>query len=376
MRLICSPVDSNYAGIMRIPAHTRVVLPDHAAIDLLRRVPATRISGLGNYTRHYCGQDLAGRHLLAWRGVGIGDQIVFAGILKILKTRWPTCQIDYYMHPYVWDTLWRGVPDLPFTPWPAPIHWDDWRANHYHYIGEALNEDDQEPDQPCVWDGHLAAAGIDPASIDPAHKRPVVPITDADRAAAAEWLQTHCIPPADRLPDRPLILWQWASSTPVRTVHPTVQRVMLETLAREFPGAAIVVLGTRRQADGILAPPAPQITVETDLALRTAFALVARADCLVCPDSSLGHVAGGLAIPCVSLWSSFHPDDRVRYYPTHRPLYQGIPCSPCRVHETSPTEKGCPLVTAAAPWGPYCAGLAQIQPDQVVRQVKECLENG
>jgi ADP-heptose:LPS heptosyltransferase len=235
--------------------------------------------------RHYCGQDLAGRQLLAWRGCGVGDQLVFAGVLRILKRRYPSARIDYYCHPRTME-IWAGVPDLPFAMWPEPIAFDDWQANDYHLVGEGLCEGDREPDQPNVWDAHLRYAGLDPAAVPLREKRPLVPLAAADRCAAAEWLASRDLA-AGRV-----LLWQLAASTPIRSVAPRTTARCLAALSAAFPRAAIVVVGTHRDEPVYAVPQAPNIWPVHDLPISTVFALVERADCLVCPDSCLSHVAG------------------------------------------------------------------------------------
>ena len=165
-------------------------------------------------------------------------------------------------------------------------------------------------------------------------------------------------------------MWQVGASTPLRGYPPEATRAAIALLAKRLPQARIVLVAS----DKVLAEYAPLPLVGENVVacvgqpLRTVFALALQAACIVAPDSMLGHVAGGLGVPCVGLWSSFHPADRVKYYPGHVPLYHPVDCSPCRIHECGEQKPGCPK-----PTGPWCKGLAAIEPGRIVDAVLSVL---
>ena len=401
MKIATTDVDVDLGQGAEIPRHFPVVVDDGACRQIVLALRAAqlpvRISGLGHYTRHYCGQSFAGQRLLAWRGCGIGDQLMAAGVLRSLARRRPGGMIEFWCAPQVYRELWWGVGGLPFVPRPEPIPFAaSWRRADWHLILEEMCEADSEPDQECAWDRMLWAAGLDPATIPDVEKRPLIPMTAADCAAAAAWLRNAfggatpappakghaalCTPEGQRLSGRvagaephtasPLILWQVGASTPLRGYPPAATREAVRMLAERLPQARIVLIAS----DKTLAEYAPlPLVTERVVAcvgqpLRTVFALAAQAACTVAPDSVLGHVAGGLDVPCVGLWSSFHPKDRVKYYPRHLPLYQPVDCSPCRIHECGEQKPGCPK-----PTGPWCKGVAAIPPGAIGEAVLSVL---
>jgi len=371
MRIVTAEVDTRYANLVEVPAGLSVMLPDYFAQYLVRALkregaPPPRQSTIGHYVRPYCGQDLAGKSLFTWRGHGLGDSFIWAGMLKIIKRLHPDARITMMSHPGLVH-IWDNIPDLPFDVYPDPCSFQDFCRYDYHLLGEGLCEGDLEPGQPCTWDGHLRRAGISPMLVVADWKRPLVPVNDRDATKVAEWLDARGIG------DRPLIVWQLGASTPIRSSEPGWTRRTLVKLSDEIPDAAIVTIGGRRTfVDYEPVPDRPNIHSAEKVVLRTIFALIKRADLVICPDSMAGHVAAAFERPCVSLWSSFNPADRIKYYSSHRPLYNPLPCSPCRIHETNPNHVGCPRASETG--SPYCEGLAGIRPEDVVNTAKEILK--
>jgi hypothetical protein len=175
-----------------LPAGVPVVLPLYAAASLAGVLqaagkPAARVSQMGHYTRPYCGQDLAGKRLLAWRGCGVGDQLVFAGCLAYLATRYPSARLDLVCDPRIAGGIWAGAENLPFNVLAEPITLAAWDAYDYHWICNGHCDGDHEPNQPDIWSGHLRSIGHDNA---PASARfPLLPQSAAWTARAREFAE-------------------------------------------------------------------------------------------------------------------------------------------------------------------------------------------
>jgi hypothetical protein len=379
----CDKLDQVYAGETTIPAGARAVVPDWTLRGLIescrRQNEHPRVSGMGHYRRPYFGHNLDGKRLLMWRGCGIGDQLVWAGLAAILKDRFPRAEIVNYCYPLHCRELWAGAApgSLSFEPREEPIPFEDWRDFDYHLVGEDLCEADQERDQPDIWTGHLLAAGLDPKTVPAEQCRPLVSIRTEDVRGAAHWLGSRGLrtdPWGHLAGGRPLILWQLAASSPIRSWRPDLSLAALTLLCRDLPGAVVAVTGRTEDLGAYPLPEADNLWCATGLPIRTVFALADTAACIVAPDSCLGHAAAALGRPCVSLWGSFLPGDRVGTYPTHRPLVGRTACSPCRTHEKSAATQGCPRCQSGERTVPYCEALAQIDPEAVVRQVKEIVQ--
>ncbi|MBT4815303.1 MAG: hypothetical protein HON70_06370 [Lentisphaerae bacterium] len=372
MKLVTAPMTIKYAGGHEIPANTRVVLPEGAVPELRRALALhghePRVSALGHYLKQYHGQDLNGKRLFAWRGFGIGDQLVYGGLLRILKDRYPDTEIDFCVWPPLFKALWSGemaVP-LPFNVVQEPLSFEQWRSYDYHLHGEGLCEADREPDQPDIWTGHIQSVGLDPETVSVGERIPVVPLRQEDHSAALQWRKRHVGTIYE-----PFVLWQLGSSTPIRSYRPDLTEKALRLLSERLPEVKIAVTGHPSHFSEYTIPVLPNVVSTDGMPLRAVMALGAMASCIACPDSCLGHVAAAFRTPCVSLWSSFLPTDRVGSYRSHRPVVGEIECSPCRHHEKGNKAQGCPRTIAGELPSRYCDGLARIAPERIVEAVQK-----
>jgi ADP-heptose:LPS heptosyltransferase len=354
-----------------IEAGAPVVVSDGAALALEQAVNKTgghmTASGLGHYTRRYCGQDLAGKRLLVWRGHGIGDQLMAAGLAALIARYRPGGEILYLGHPLTGHTLWHSVAGLPFTPVAEPLPFAEWLACDYHLILEDMCEADRQPDQPNTWRATVWAAGLD--GVPDREMLPFIALTDADRERWAAAVRATPELAGPLRAGRPLVVWGLAASSRIRSLAPAETRAAIEAVSALPSRPVVAAIGLAEQVEEHTsqAGRAPGVAY-LNLPCRAVFAAVEQAACTVSADSMLGHAAAGLGRPCVSLWSSFHPEDRVATYPTHRPIYQPLSCSPCRLHEGVVGHSGCPLFP-----GEYCRGLRAIPPARIARAVAEVI---
>lgn len=364
MRIVTLTSELLYGKCVRVPAGVRSVWPESAVFQLDKffrgKKLKPRVSGLGHYSRPYYNQDLTDKTLLAWRGCGIGDAFMFAGILRCLVDRYPTARIIYYMHP----TMVAAFKGLDFCEvYHEPIPFEHWEAVDYHLVAEAMCEQDCEPDQGCTWDHQLERVGIDPDSVPPDRKRPPVCVLPEDSDAADAWLLKR------QLSGLPLILWQLAPSAVIRAYPPAQTRKALTLLRKAFPDAAIVAVG--RKNEQAKYGPLPGGVVACTEPLRSLFALISRAKLIVCPDSCIGHFAAAFPdVPVVSLWGPIAPNDRIKYYLNHTPLTHTTECSPCRDH----CQMRCPLKANRGPG--FCNAIAGIAPGEILAEAERILKNG
>lgn len=382
-RAMTADCPTGYEGTTRtIPPGATMVAPLHAAWSLAESLQAScaagnppsarppRLSAVGHYTRPYCGQDLAGKSLLAWRGCGIGDQLVFAGCLAWLQERYPTARIDLLCDPRIGAALWAGALALPFRLLAEPLPLACWRAYDYHWLAEGLCDGDREPDQPDIWTGHLASIGQSDA---PASARlPLVPHSIGWHRAAHQFLSSLPVT------SEPLVLWHLAASSTVRSLPPEQTYAALELLHRVRPDVRVIVTGAPPQYEEYKAAFAvPNVIADTSaLTLQAVFALVGMVDALVCPDSCLGHVSAACATPTVSLWCPFPARARALGYPNHYPIEATCECAPCWAHEVDSfgnSRQGCPREPAGADSGRWCKGLQAIRPQEIVDRIKEII---
>lgn len=360
MMIVTPTVHAEYAGAVDIAPGARAVVPYQAAMMLREKLgDRVRTSSANNYTRHYGGhRDCS---VLARRGCGLGDQMIWAGLCRILRDVMG-CRVTLALHPQLWDILAIREPDAPARRYSDQviadcIPMDTWASHDRHLMGEGLVEEDREPDQGNIYDSHLTFAGIDPESVPSDLKRPPCMVAKCHLQSGCnelvESLQTRGIRKlarrtswsVDDLPEhrrelrravggRPVLVWQLAATSDVRSVSPARTAEQMADVLADWPGALIVAVGNERQRREFR-PMAPEGVCVPETSGRGLFGLVALATAVVAPDSCAGHLAAGLPdpVPVVGLWGSFAPDDRVKYYPRHHPLYCERPCSPCRRHD-------------------------------------------
>lgn len=381
MRVVTLKADLSDTVLGRDPirAGTPIVVPAYGALHLAKQMrdldlPQPRVSRMGYYERPYCGQDLAGGSLLAWRGAGIGDQLIVAGILQQLHALYPAARLGLMCDPNVVRALYRGAENLPFAFVPEPVTLSDWQAWDYHWVAEGYCDGNFEPDQTDVWDGFLGAIGL--AQAVPAEARRVyVPESSAWTDRAERFLASTLDMCGRR--GAPVILWQLAASTPMRSLAPAHTVECLQALTAAMPEAAIVLTGHATEFEAYAEACAlPGIAGTTrGLRLQEVFALVRRADVVVCPDSCLGHVAAAYERPCVCYWCPFPARSRATYYRRHVAIEPDVlpACAPCWAHEVGPVslQRGCPLTESDPTAVKWCKGLAAIRPEAIVQAVKQ-----
>lgn len=327
----------------------RYVLPSHIAREMEQSLlteyglqASYRLSHFNSYERRYHGQHLSTADTLCiYRHGAIGDTLMTIALVAELHRRCPDARIVVYTRPGNVD-LWHGLGVTVVGGFP--IFEDIRSASHLFY--ENMLENDSEPDQGCSIDNLFQFAGIDPATVADERKVPVVVERKDDEY---DW-QNY--PPQDCK----YVVLHANASNPNRT-YPHVER-LVEILERE--GMDVYCIG-----DGCRAFPK----------FRNTIPLVKHAALVICPDSSIGHLAAAFpSVPVISLWGLFHPNDRIRYYRNHHPLtgFSACPHAPCRSHEFILPKRRCK--DAPTFDGKSCAVLASITPEMIVAKAKELLE--
>lgn len=335
--------------------NTRYVINESLFNRMREKDPSiqARASIYNAFEKRYCGQDLQGKRLLLYRPKSIGDQMITSALVAFLKDRFPRCVIDYYLEPNVLE-LWDGV-GIHLSP--TPIVFDAAKSYDYTLFLEGLYENNVEPDQDDCYTTMFRYAGF--PDVDPKWKRPFLVFAEHELKRAAN------------APGTPYILVQWEASAVYRSYPPRQLAKLCANLAEHHP---VVIVGNF---------PYPYVhhSNVTDLRMKTRrfreiIPWVKNAGIVLCPDSSVGHLAACFPeVPVVSLWGSYHPNDRVKWYSNHIPLMMnGIcPFSPCRyglVQE--PPRACCERSKGDEPQNWVCNSLKAI-PEELI--TKTLLEN-
>jgi hypothetical protein len=293
-----------------------------------------RLSHFNSYENRYHGQKLFGDRLSIYRHGAIGDTLMTTAAVAEIRRRNPDAQIDLYCRPENVD-LWYG---LGVNVRPGFPIFDEIR-NDQHLLFENLIECDSEPDQGCAIDAMLNFAGIDPASVADERKVPAVVEREDDYYAG---------PPSAKY-----VLMQDSASNRNRD-YPHTDKVRELLFAMGFQ---VLVFGRKLKT--------PRF--------RNLIPLIKSAALVICPDSSIGHLAAAFPqVPVISLWGPFSPRDRAKYYANHHPMEarHACPHAPCRTHEYRFPSwcKDAPTFDGSA-----CAALASITPEQIIEKAKELL---
>lgn len=327
--------------------NTRYVI-NEALLNKMRDKDNTieaRVSVYNAYEKRYCGQDLNGKRLLLYRPKSIGDQMITTALVAFLKHHFPRCVIDCYLEPQVVE-LWNGI-KVHLSP--TPVVFDSAKSYDYTLFLEGLYENDVEPDQDDCYTTMFRYAGFN--NVDPRWKRPYMVFED------------HELVRPDSHPE-PYILVQWDASAVYRSYPPNMLAKLCHDLADHHP---VVIVGNF---------PYPYVHHQnvTDLRgktrrFREIIPWVKNAGIVLCPDSSVGHLAACFPeVPTVSLWGSYSPNDRVRHYSNHIPVTapQVCPFSPCRFGlQKEPPRHCCERAVNDEPQNWVCNQIKAIEPSVI-----------
>jgi Glycosyltransferase family 9 (heptosyltransferase) len=177
------------------------------------------------------------------------------------------------------------------------------------------------------------------------------------------------------LPD-PYFAYHVSSSGPTRTYPPKMGQDAVQALLEAYPKHHAVIIGLDNANNFKVDHPRVIDLFNTTKAIRSLFPVVANADFVVAPDSSVNHIAAGLDTPCVSLWGSYDPADRVSFYPKNVSVFKPDTCphAPCRPHGGLPQAK-CKDATNKTPKTQYwCNALRNITAEDIVVASRKAME--
>ncbi len=337
------------------------------------------------------------QRLLLYNGSGgYGDQIMTWPFAKIL------CSMGFEIHILTDpgnQTCWFNFPWIKSIQ-QLPMQYEHFKMYDYHLVFEAVVNTDEHPFQEHPLDAMCRKVGIDPNSVDPNLKivRPNYTYLEMQSMAPyqgkkiamyqlASANQIRCLPPNDSA----FILFKLAEA------YPDVHWLALfdEFIPETYKAACtcqkckgtgkIEVIKEEPAAEG--EPPNPPTphneicmkcqgsgTLRSNIQLynapelRQLWALATRAGVIVSPDSMMVHVAGSMDVPCVGLWGLTNPENRVKYYKNHLPIYKRelCPFSPC-YHYGGTFPKYCPT----RPNRNVCECLGGVAAPDVLEAVKQ-----
>jgi len=353
--------------------YNRYVVSDFECDQLIEATPNThwRWSSFNALERRYGGQDLSGKKVCVYRHTAWGDQLIVSAVPAELKRRYPDATIHLFCHRDVMS-LWAGNPYVNGTAIPLPINLDATRFYDYVIFYEGILESNREVDQKNCYDDMFEMIGL--TDVPDHAKRPsIFPLPE-------DYSNVEKIKFNVR---RPYILYHMSPANLNRRYPPDLSRKLLWLLAKKYRDHAICVVGVdeKHEYDGALSrlPSNCENWLSKTGSFRNMLPIVENAKALVCPDSSLMHLAACYpTVPVVSLWGLFDPQDRIKYYPNSYPItgFEACPHAPCRDHNFFlPTEqckdaKGAVKERADIK---HCLALTGITPERIVETVEKAI---
>jgi len=367
MRVVCSN------RLLKTPdtyfhPYVRYIVSDYELDELINQSPSTQFkwSSLNSYERRYGGQDLNGKRVVVYRHNACGDQLIASAVPRYLKTLYPDVTVHMYCHQGVLP-LWLGNEFVDGCAIPLPMHFDIVNAYDYHIFLEGMLESNSEPDQNNCYDDMFGFIGL--RDVPDKFKRPYVKPCPDDYTC----FNKLGFKPTDRF-----ILIHLCPNNLNRAYPPGGTEEVVRQLVDEFPDHDVVLVGTN------LNPEFKEMEkhaldaisiVDKTKSFRDLIPFVENASAIICPDSSIMHLAACFPdTPVVSLWGLFDPNDRMKYYPNNTPLRGTCPHSPCRDHNFHlPTEQCKDAWKVPKDQVKWCHALASISPETIVSKVKEVI---
>lgn len=348
--------------------------------------------------------------LLLYNGSGgYGDQIMtwpFAAILK-------TYGYDIHILTDPGNTsCWWNFPWIKAVH-TFPIQYEQLKMFDYWVMLETVVNAEEHQDQIHPLDQMLIKVGINPDTVDARLKviRPNFTFLENQTAQAVQGKRFG--------------MYQLSCANPVRSLPPSESAYLISKIAEAYPdihwfalydkfipdtylkavqcskcegagkitkpndNTVMVDAGTKTQeqfAEAIQTAAAPSseicqkckgsgtirpnIQLYNHPILRELWSLTQRASIVIGPDSMMVHVAGSLEIPCVGLWGTCNPANRVKYYKNHFPIWKKEVCafSPCFAY-ANVFPRYCPPRKDRN----ICECLAAISPSDVIDQIKKVI---
>jgi ADP-heptose:LPS heptosyltransferase len=259
----------------------------------------------------------------------------------------------------------------------GPLEYDHLRLYNYHWLINSVTEQDQEGDQPNIYDALFAQLGFDPTAIEAQWKRPSVTMVsedyqNLDRLYKFIWDQRK----VDLRKIGYIVVAPFSNATP-RSLNYQRWLVIIQALAARRP---VVVVGNSSlrlpdtdmsagQFSQHVASMGGGVVNAIDCtSIRVLMALISRSFCTIGLDSAPIYMAQALKVPAISIWGTHPPGCRIGYDKNMMDLaiwnQEACQYSPCFAFGGFPANK-CPM---GANQG-CCEVLASIVPDDVLKKV-------
>jgi len=194
---------------------------------------------------------------------------------------------------------------------------------------------------PCIWyekpgnppvnriDLFANHAGVRPTSTDLAY------YIQKDEISAGAKLVSH-------LQGKKVILVQPSASSERRSLDHGKLKAALTQLSTAHGIMSLVLTHSSDFGTDVLWDNIPGCKTMKDLDVRQIAGLMVHCDLVLCPDSSILHLAGALKVPTVAFFGPTHPAARINYYPNAVAIWKGEGLKPCPCwYDACPISEAC-----------------------------------
>jgi ADP-heptose:LPS heptosyltransferase len=290
--------------------------------------------------------------LLVSRLGGIGDLVLLTPILREIKRRWPSVKL----HVTCIKEYGQALQHLPFVDEiiSSPISKEAMDAYDGWLLLENVIERDPSNETKNSVDLVADHIGLDMSKAD---KRQEYRVTMRENIWAEEAFP--------RKAGVRRICIQVAASNRSRTYPQALLGEIVAKLLKN--GWEVMLMGKPGELKLPDKKPDNLWLLTDGFTFRQRCAVIATADCVLAPDSSLTHIAGALEIPCVALYSVFRWQQRTKYAPTTVGVNGVGPCAPCQHHPSLGKDfpENCPSRARG-----FCEVLAGIKPERIVALIE------
>lgn len=254
---------------------------------------------------------------------GIGDVLMTTPITKAIKATIPHCRLVYATDlEYSQGALADIIKHNPYVD--ELISSQNVRDQDYAYMIDitrtGLDKEKAGTVPPNRIDMFAEAVGVD-VSADP------VPIYIVEKSEQ-QWAKKYLKERLGRITKKTKIIAIQVRSNDARRTWPLdyMQELAYLLAAHEDMHVLLFDWGS---TVGRWADDHPRLHKVMDMKLTEVAALVQQADVVVCPDSSMLHLAGALQKKIVTIFGPIPPDSRTNHYANATAMVKNLPCQYC-----------------------------------------------
>lgn len=278
-----------------------------------RHTPAIRLSRLHQLLKSQCPS------ICVVRGEGIGDVLMTTPTIRALKMMFDKVNITFATNTRYLDGAL--VKTLTYNP------------DISHIIERELMDEltfDLVVNLHCPAVNHEKRGKFPPNRIDLFAAHAGVKLSDP---VPKFYIQKEEVDSGEIILERALndklILVQPFSSSKTRSSpHVKLKQAMIEMYQKYGIRSVIITHSSDGKTD-VLWDNIPGSIFLRDVDIRGIAGVMVHCDLVLCPDSSILHLAGALGIPTVSLFGPTPPQSRINHYKNAVALWEGSGLGPC-----------------------------------------------